>query len=168
MGVTDPHVGGPRDGQSSKVSSGNPPAVLIVDEIGGVYRWRDGCYWWVPIGDGRGVALRGGWVKGGPMKVLAEILADPETMWEGLDGFVLETTVWRAAGHDPRVEFLLTSDRLTVTVAVDTAGGDVVYSDSWGKDVTGGDLTSALYADQAAPWVELAAKAADAWVWTRP
>jgi hypothetical protein len=102
------------------------------------------------------------------MNVLAEILADPETMWEGLDGFVLETTVWRAPDHDPRVEFLLTSATLTVTVAVDTAGGDVVYSDSWGKDVTGGDLTAALYADQAAPWVELAAKAADAWVWTRP
>ena len=74
------------------------------------------------------------------MNVLAEILADRERVWEGPDGFELETTVWRTAGDDPRVEFLLTSARLTVTVAVDTAGGDVVYSDSWGKDVTGGGL----------------------------
>ena len=39
-------VGGPRDGESSSFVSGEPPGVLIVDESGGGYMWRDGRYWW--------------------------------------------------------------------------------------------------------------------------
>jgi hypothetical protein len=54
VGVTVTFVGGPRDGDYSKLASGMPSAVLIVDESGGVYRWRDRCYWWVPIGDSLG------------------------------------------------------------------------------------------------------------------
>jgi hypothetical protein len=46
VGVTVTFVGGPRDGESSSLSSGEPPDVLVVDETGGVYRWRDGRYWW--------------------------------------------------------------------------------------------------------------------------
>ena len=36
----------PRDGESLSLSSGEPPAVLVVDDSGGRYVWRDGCYWW--------------------------------------------------------------------------------------------------------------------------
>jgi hypothetical protein len=40
-------LGGPRDGEPSKLSRGVPPDVLIVDDSGGRYRWRDGRYQWV-------------------------------------------------------------------------------------------------------------------------
>ena len=46
VGVTITYVGGPRDGESSRLVSGEPPAVLVVDESGGRYVWRDGSYWW--------------------------------------------------------------------------------------------------------------------------
>ena len=46
MSVLVTFVGGPRDGASSKLSSGEPPAVLVVDDSGGRYVWRDGSYWW--------------------------------------------------------------------------------------------------------------------------
>jgi hypothetical protein len=38
--------GGPRDGEASMLSSGDPPGVLIVDDSGGRYEWRDGRYRW--------------------------------------------------------------------------------------------------------------------------
>jgi len=50
VGVTVTFVGGPRDGQVGKQVSGEPVAVLVVDESGGVYRWRDGAYWWEAAG----------------------------------------------------------------------------------------------------------------------
>ena len=34
--------GGPRDGESSRLVSGDPPAVLVVDDC----RRADGSYWW--------------------------------------------------------------------------------------------------------------------------
>lgn len=37
MGVEVRFVGGPRDGESSRLVSGNPPGVLIVDDSGGRY-----------------------------------------------------------------------------------------------------------------------------------
>jgi hypothetical protein len=46
VGVTVRFVGGPRDGESSKLVSGDPPGVLIADDSGGRYRWRDGYYRW--------------------------------------------------------------------------------------------------------------------------
>jgi len=46
VGVTVTFVGGPRDGESSKVVSGDPPPVLVVDDSVGAYRWRNGSYWW--------------------------------------------------------------------------------------------------------------------------
>ncbi len=39
-------VGGPRDGESSRVVSGEPAAVLVVDDSGRRYVWRAGFYWW--------------------------------------------------------------------------------------------------------------------------
>ncbi len=44
--VTVTFVGGPRDGESARVVSGEPPAVLVVDGSGGRYVYRDGCYFW--------------------------------------------------------------------------------------------------------------------------
>jgi hypothetical protein len=38
-------AGGPRDGQTSWATS-QPPDLLIVDDSGGRYRWRDGAYCW--------------------------------------------------------------------------------------------------------------------------
>jgi hypothetical protein len=35
VGVLVTFVGGPRDGESSKLASGEPPAVLVVDDSGG-------------------------------------------------------------------------------------------------------------------------------------
>ncbi len=46
VGVTVRLVGGPRDGEQSKVVSGEPPGVLFVDESGGRYVWGDGVYLW--------------------------------------------------------------------------------------------------------------------------
>ena len=40
------YVGGPRDGESSRLVSGEPPAVLVVDDSGGRYVLRDGSYQW--------------------------------------------------------------------------------------------------------------------------
>jgi hypothetical protein len=37
--------GGPRDGRTG-TPSGSAPAMLVVDDSGGVYRWREGAYWW--------------------------------------------------------------------------------------------------------------------------
>ena len=49
MGVEVRFVGGPRDGERSRVVSGEPPGVLVVDQSGGhylfdgaVYRWQAG------------------------------------------------------------------------------------------------------------------------------
>ncbi len=39
VGVTITFVGGPRDGESSRLVSGEPPGVLVVDESGGRYVW---------------------------------------------------------------------------------------------------------------------------------
>lgn len=46
VGVNITYIGGRRDGESSRLVSGEPPAVLVVDASGGVYRWREGRYWW--------------------------------------------------------------------------------------------------------------------------
>ena len=46
VGVTITYVGGPRDGERSSLVSGEPPAVLVVDDSSGRYVWRDGSYWW--------------------------------------------------------------------------------------------------------------------------
>jgi hypothetical protein len=47
VGVTITYIGGPRDGElSTRVVSGEPPAVLVVDDSGGRYVWRDGRYKW--------------------------------------------------------------------------------------------------------------------------
>ncbi len=46
MGVTITSIGGPRDRESSKLVSGEPPAVLVVDDSGGRYVWRDGHSCW--------------------------------------------------------------------------------------------------------------------------
>ena len=47
VGVTVTFIGGLRDGElSARVVSGEPPAVLVVDNSGGRYVWRDGRYWW--------------------------------------------------------------------------------------------------------------------------
>ena len=46
VGVNISYIGGPRDGESSSLVSGEPPAVLVVDDEGGRYVWRTGPYWW--------------------------------------------------------------------------------------------------------------------------
>ena len=47
MGLTVTSPADPRDGESSKVASGEPPAVLVVDDSGGRYVWRrDRGYCW--------------------------------------------------------------------------------------------------------------------------
>ena len=46
MGVTITYLGGPRDGESTRLVSGEPPSVLVVDDPGGRYVWREGRYWW--------------------------------------------------------------------------------------------------------------------------
>lgn len=46
MGARIQFVGGPRDGESSSIVSGEPRATLVVDDSGWVYRYRDGGYWW--------------------------------------------------------------------------------------------------------------------------
>ena len=46
VGVTITYIGGPRDGQVGSLASGEPPAVLVVDDSGGRYVWQDGSYWW--------------------------------------------------------------------------------------------------------------------------
>jgi hypothetical protein len=51
MGITVRFVGGPRDGESSRVVSGEPAHVLIVDDSGGRYVWRDGAYMWEGSGN---------------------------------------------------------------------------------------------------------------------
>jgi hypothetical protein len=48
-GVTVTFVGGPRDGGSSRVVSGEPPGVPVVDDSGR-YVWRDGVYLWETAG----------------------------------------------------------------------------------------------------------------------
>jgi len=45
VGVNISYIGGPRDGESSSLVSGEPPAVLVVDDSGGRYVWREGRYW---------------------------------------------------------------------------------------------------------------------------
>ena len=45
MGVMVTFVSGPRDGEQSKVVSGEPPGVLIVDDSGGVYPVAPRCDW---------------------------------------------------------------------------------------------------------------------------
>jgi len=37
---------GPGDGETSRLVSGDPPAVLVVDDSGGRYVRQDGRYWW--------------------------------------------------------------------------------------------------------------------------
>lgn len=46
VGRTVTFAGGPRDGESSSLSSGDPPDVLAVDDPPGRYEWRDGFYVW--------------------------------------------------------------------------------------------------------------------------
>ena len=43
---SSPSSADPVTGESSKLASGEPPAVLVVDDSGGRYVWRDGRYWW--------------------------------------------------------------------------------------------------------------------------
>ena len=46
VGVAVVRVGGPRDGESSRIVSGDPPGVLVVDDRAWVYRYWNGRYWW--------------------------------------------------------------------------------------------------------------------------
>ena len=46
VGVVVIFAGGPRDGESSRLVSGEPVAVLVGDGSGGRYVWRDGSYRW--------------------------------------------------------------------------------------------------------------------------
>jgi len=48
VGVTATYRRWTPHGESSKLVSGEPPAVLVVDESGGRCVWRDGSYWWEP------------------------------------------------------------------------------------------------------------------------
>ena len=43
---SSPSSADPVTGESSRLASGEPPAVLVVDDSGGRYVWRDGRYWW--------------------------------------------------------------------------------------------------------------------------
>ena len=49
MGVVVTFVGGPRDGESSRLASGEPPGVLIVDESGGRYVLDGAVYRWASV-----------------------------------------------------------------------------------------------------------------------
>lgn len=82
----------------------------------------------------------------------------------GLEESVLDVTVWRSNHGDRRVGFLLACGGPTVSVEVDE-GDRVTFSHSWGMNPeTGADcVTSRVWDDNAAFWVEQADEYADAY-----
>lgn len=90
---------------------------------------------------------------------------------DGLAGLLLDVEVWAEITPDgpdmdcARVEILLTCGGPTVWVKVDLGRETVTYSHSWGKRGEADDApdvdTITLYADEAAPWLEIAESAAE-------